>query len=852
MASREFSGKSGSLEFLKSLGLQVPDWKMITHDQVINWGDSQLWEEAQIAINTNDPETKKVIDKFLATVKIPPELLETFKDNWLAVRSSASAEDSVENSFAGIFETKLFVKENLEVAIKEVWSSLYSPKAIAYCKERGVPLKDLEMNVIIQHIIIGEKSGVLFQADPMGKIDKLIITAGYGLGQGVVDETSDTDQFTFRGGKLFESTINAKTKCQTYNEQKRILETSSVRDDLIVKPVLDNDELHDLIAISRHLDANSRLFLDIEFTIRDGMIFLLQARPITTLHAKKDILIYDNSNIAENYPGQSLPLTYSALQRAYAANFRNLVSYLGFPEDERKDIDNRLNQMVGYFGGQIYYNLNNWYSVYSLLPVGQEKAMASFDEMVGIDARTFIKSKDRSSFEKTCILAKIFPKFFSYFILTKVHHRKYKAQFSDLYPEFKLMIKEARGIFEILNLIEEIDRRYLAIIKIPLFNDFFSSILNKSCRHFAIALTGERGNSILNDLLSHRENLESSKAIYSLLELASLVRANLELRIHLENHIESEDVIQSLAHHPNFEEFDLKLRYHLDRYGDRSQWEMKLETPTARENPKPLIRLILDYSIHQHSTEEHKEKERQKAEKADKELIELTTHKKFKLMLFRLLFKKNAEAVCFREDARFDRVRMKGLLRELMLRLGAELVLKNRLKVQEDIFYFSYEELFTLNYESYGKDYFIELIDLRKKHLKRQEDAILPDRIVVNDLTPLSMHEIKRTVHEGQMRGLPCSGGIAEAEIVIVKDLNQAPSLSGKILVAERTDPSWGYFFVGVKGIIVEKGSMLSHAAIISRELGIPCIINVTGATYTLKDGATVRMDGETGEITIV
>ena len=181
------------------------------------------------------------------------------------------------------------------------------------------------------------------------------------------------------------------------------------------------------------------------------------------------------------------------------------------------------------------------------------------------------------------------------------------------------------------------------------------------------------------------------------------------------------------------------------------------------------------------------------------------------------------------------------------------MVEKNWLNESEDLFYLTYDEVMSLNHDSYGPGYWKDLVALRKRHLNEFKGLKLPDRILTNDLTNVKKFALNTQVNnETSLKGIPCSGGIIETECEIVLDLNHAPSLTGKILVAERTDPSWGYFFVGVKGIIIEKGSMLSHAAIISRELGIPCIINVKNATSILKSGMKVKMNGDTGEIEIL
>lgn len=850
-----FQGKAGSLAFLQKLNLKVPEWKLITHAEFVSWGDPQVFGELKESIEKNlRAEIKTLSKKFIQTVKIPDFALDFIQPGqFYAIRSSASIEDSPENSFAGIFETQLFVQADLQDSIREVWLSLYSDKALEYCQDRKLSWSLLSMDIIIQHMINGEKSGVLFQADPLGKITHQIINCGWGLGQGIVDDITDTDRYVIAQYEVIESHIQSKVRQLTYNElEGRILETG-VLESKQRPSILSQAEIEKILTVSEILSTHSKNFLDVEFTFKNNDLYVLQARPITTLAPKRDIIVFDNSNIAENYPGLSLPLTYSALKRGYSANFKNLLNYLGFPEDERRILNNQLEQLVGYWGGQIYYNLNNWYSVYTLLPFGGKKAAAAFDEMVGIQSDSFFKLPDRSLFKKVFITLKVLPRFLSFYFLTKYHHKTYKKEFQSLYNSLRIRSQEAKGSIEILKLLDETDSKFLSLIKVPLFNDFFSSILNKTCRYLIKVINPEHGDGLYNDLLSHREDLESSKAIYSLIELAQVIRSTPDLRNYLEKHLEDRTIVHLLSQEHQFKEFHRKLSYHFDRYGDRSQWEMKIEVPTAREIPETTIKLLLEYSKSNMTRDTQKEKEKNKAEFARNKIRSLWRKKPFISFLFWMTFKKCSESLCFREDARFDRVRIKGLNRGLVLRLGSLMVGKKLITEKEDLFYLTNDEVMDLAQDSFGPGYLKGLIELRKRCLQNQTGLKLPDRIVINDLTSLSkMSQSAQTVQTDYIRGIPCSGGEVETICEVVTDLNLAPSLTGKILIAERTDPAWGYFFVGVKGIIIEKGSMLSHAAIISRELGIPCIINVKSATQIFKSGMKIKMNGDTGEIEIL
>lgn len=835
-----FKGKAGSLQFLKSLGFKVPEFIVIKHDDVVSWGDKKKYSELEFALSQKNANA--ILGKaeaFIHSITVPD--LKLSSDKYFAVRSSASLEDSPEHSFAGIFETKLFVTKIPE-AIQEVWLSLFQAKALHYCLDRNLSWADLRMDIVIQEMVNGEKSGVLFQADPLGRIGEQIIVAGYGLGQGIVDEETDTDRYVIEGVEIKESDISEKHTYLAYEHGH--IQKNAVPSEKSKISVLSQSEIEKLLTVSVILSTHTEHFLDVEFTFMKNELYVLQARPITTLPSKKQIHIFDNSNIAENYPGFSTPLTYSGLSRGYTTNFKNLIRFVGFNDDDWAYVNNHLNQLVGYWGGQIYYNLNNWYSVYTLLPFGGEKAVASFNEMVGINSESLIKVPHRTSFQKIRILSKILPKFLSFHFNAESHHQRYKAQFKSLYVKFQKQTEEAKSAFEILHVVDQLDNEYLSIIKVPLFNDFFSSVLNSTCRKLAKDIIPENGEQLYNDLLSNREDLESSRAIYSLIELSEMIQANPELEKYLET---------SILPDPRFGKFFDALKAHFDRFGDRSQWEMKLEMPTARENPEVTIKLLLEYARAKMSRTEQRNKEKDKSEKARREFEKVRFKKPFSSFLFWLLFSKCTEALSFREDSRFDRVRFKGISRKLVQKLGNVMVEKNWLNESEDLFYLTYDEVMSLNHDSYGPGYWKDLVALRKRHLNEFKGLKLPDRILTNDLTNVKKFALNTQVNnQSSLKGIPCSGGIIETECEIVHDLNHAPSLTGKILVAERTDPSWGYFFVGVKGIIIEKGSMLSHAAIISRELGIPCIINVKNATSILKSGMKVKMNGDTGEIEII
>src|SRR5204862_6325420 len=104
----------------------------------------------------------------------------------------------------------------------------------------------------------------------------------------------------------------------------------------------------------------------------------------------------------------------------------------------------------------------------------------------------------------------------------------------------------------------------------------------------------------------------------------------------------------------------------------------------------------------------------------------------------------------------------------------------------------------------------------------------------------------------GLLTGIGCCPGIVAGQVAIIHDPTCAERPAGEILVAERTDPGWVPLFPAFSGILIERGSPLSHSAIVAREMGIPTIVGVSGLTARLSSASHVRMDGGTGTIEII
>ena len=196
---------------------------------------------------------------------------------------------------------------------------------------------------------------------------------------------------------------------------------------------------------------------------------------------------------------------------------------------------------------------------------------------------------------------------------------------------------------------------------------------------------------------------------------------------------------------------------------------------------------------------------------------------------------------------------MFGTVRKIMKQMGIYLEKENITENERDIFYLTIEEVFGLIDGAIIDVNLKELVKLRKKEYKKYEQGIiLPDRFLTKGFLGEDFYfeDLSAVAQNNEdLRGTGCSKGIVKGKVKVVLDLVNDEVKEGDIVVTKSTDPSWVMVFPLLKGLIVEKGSLLSHSAIISREMNIPAIVGVQGATNFLKTGDYIQFDGSTGII---
>lgn len=551
--------------------------------------------------------------------------------------------------------------------------------------------------------------------------------------------------------------------------------------------VLKKEILEKLTNIAKLIEEKYRNYQDIEFCIKDNEVYILQARNITTLNLSKKRIILDNSNIVESYPGVSLPLTQSFVKEVYYKIFKKCLIRLTSNSKEVKKYDEMLKNMVAVVNGRIYYQISNWYYFIKFLPF-DKKIIPLWQEMLGV------KTKDVTIDDikiKLNVRIKVLINFFKLLITNKSQMRKLGIFFESVITNFREKIEYTYTTKELIELYNQLLNAIVKKWDITLVNDMYTFIYTGLLKR---KLAKKKTKDEVSRYISSIANLESMKPIMKMKELANV---------------------------ENVEEYKNKKEQYIQRYGDRVLEELKLETKTYRTNPE-----LLDNEIKKYKNVILKNKEYQIKNRG-------------------IILKNTIVGIKNREKSRLNRAVLFGIAREIMLKISDNFVNEEKITKNEDIFYLTLEEI------EEERISYIDIIKTRKREYEMYKK--MPDYSRLEFLDKIVSEDFCESIDSDEkskyLYGLSTSQGKIRGKVVIVDDINKNYDVEGKILVTKTTDPGWIFLISRCSGIIAEKGSLLSHTAIISRELNKPAIVGIKNATKNLKNGEYIELDANRGVV---
>jgi len=877
---QKIGGKAKNLYILSKNKIPVPPWYVITTDVYQNFiKKNNIAEKIKTIIKNIDfSDNKTVIDasqkikKLFLEGEIPKEDLklllsycEKFKKNteYLALRSSAVGEDDLKASFAGQMDSFLFISKQKSYieSVKKCWASVFSDRALVYRHISKLPLSKINIAVIVQKMIFGDISGVMFTVNPVNnKSDEILINSTYGIGEGIVSGELNTDSFYVnkKNGSISEKLVK-KTHMITFNSEKK--------EGTTLKPVekskqnqssLTRNQIKKLALLGKQIENIYGCPQDIEWTIKSNKIYILQARPITTFSDKEtdSKIIWDNSNIIESFPGITKPLTFSFAKTAWASVFRQSARAMGVPEKIIQENDELFENMLGLVNGRVYYNLMKWYQFVSFFP-GFKQNRRYMEQMMGVKESIEFKERKNHFFTKERILA--LPRYIrliygltkNYFILDKEVKRFHK-NFENNYKILSQYDLKNMKPEEVMDVFLRAKKRLLKGWKVEGINDYSAMIFYGLVRSLTKKYKLDKNNSIHNDLFCGEEDMDSTKPTKQLLFLADEIKKNRKLYdlFHKNN---EKQILEELNKKSEYSKFKKQFQEYLDEYGFRCMSELKLEEKSLKDDPTFAITILKNYlDLETLDLDNINQKETEKRQKAEEIINKKLRWKPLRRTLFYWALRNARKNVRYRENMRLCRTKIFGLVREAFRSIGNSFAKGGVINHPDDVFYLEIDEIFGYINKTNKVD-LKKLIDDRKNIYKIFEKQELPERFITEEikdrykLVEIITKQEEIDYNDDILTGISCCPGVVKNKVKVILSPGDDIKLNGEILVADKTDPGWVPLYPSVSGLLIERGSVLSHSAIVARELGLPTIVGIKGLIKRVKDGQIVKMDAGKG-----
>ena len=833
---------------------------------------SRIDFEKQESVFGISAQIRSCLEQASLTAGQEQDILEAFdrtfgKDAVVSVRSSTvgirleESEDSADNPFAGMSDSFLYVgREQLLDCVRKCWSSGFNGESLLYRHEQGFDLQGFGVAVGIQEMVFGERSFVLFTCDPGTLSKDAVLVAGYGIGEGVVQEKVPVDHYfqNYYSGEIKKVLAEKTVKVTCAQEQGFGIAVKPVSEEQARTQCLKEEEISKIVSIGRKIE---KLFLcpqDIEGTItEDGRIYILQARPVA-LDAEQKI-IWSNTNITESFPGVTTVLTYTFARYFYRVIFYDFYKRMGASQTALHQSYEQLDHMIGFIKGRVYYSLSAFYYLHSL--VSSFAAWRhTWEKMIGLETsyetplyrspgapegKRMTGEEEQTGWTR---LEEI-----------KKSHDRDMAEFHQWWEE---LFSPYRGLdfagWEPLKLVHLFYHIWqeVGIHWGPTLNN--DIMIQLSCEQVEQSMKGcgiEDG-KLLSGMLCGDEKLLSVEIILSAVRLSELVQVSPQLKKEFEERT-AKELWLWIEGGQCPQEFAEEVRKHLYWYGDRGLQELKVEKPSTRNAPWVLVQMIKDYAAQGMNREVFLSNERQIRRESEQKLEELLSERPKELSELKEQFELVRKVIRHRENSRYCRSELYGFSKNVFFALGRWLENKGVISCAKDVVHLTMEELLgCVNGMGTGR-LLQDLIELRKREFDQNQKEELPMTFVTKGAVfegslPDGPEKAKGSLT--RLKGLGSSSGKIRgiARIVTEPDQFERKQEEDTILIAKETDPGWLFLMLSAKGIVVERGSMLSHTAITGRKFGIPTVVAVENATKLIPDGAMIEIDGASGTVELL
>ncbi|MEO6703310.1 MAG: PEP/pyruvate-binding domain-containing protein [Jatrophihabitantaceae bacterium] len=806
--------------------------------------------------------------------KIPADLAEVVLGAYhqldgevVAVRSSAAAEDAADQSFAGQHDTVLGVSGDAQLleAVRTCWASLWSERAMAY---RAPDAEPGRMAVVVQRLVEAEVSGVLFTVDPVsGRPNRMVVEACHGLGEGLVSGRVSSDSFVIddRTLAVIEENIRYKvTQCTTLEPGRVGLTKVDAR--TRNAPCLTRDQLRGLSELALKVRGNFGAEQDIEWAMADGVLWLLQSRPITTtaidssprspyVETQHDSVmrgtLWSRMDIGEIFVGRMSPLGLSFARYHQMNVHSGCAAAVGV-----RDTGDPVGYM-GYLHGHVYLNVS--YTAYLLsqcLPTRDQSHFTTRFVSEEVDLSTYRNPFGSQPGGTDDLKAGL-----HWARVTVRELLRMKGKAAEMSRSRLREFDRARGLdlskLSRADLHAELER-YLAhyydmhVGYMPFYINAFSAygVLVELCASWLGNAGSNLQNRIKTDMSSLR-TVASAREVWELTRAAQAAPA--VLQIIQQRPLDA--IVQALQEHPDGRRYwNRHMAPFLRANGVRGHQEMELTNPRWVDDPSYLFQMIRRYADEGFAIDAVVGRGRSEDELDTSELLAgLPLHRRRILQTVLNLYTTCSE---LREVARMAMITSLWTMRRLIYSLGERLVAEGALQSVDEVAYLDFAQI--RQYLASDEDSrlafprgAIEQARLQHEYQNRLPE---PPLSFIGEYDPTAAPAKPASTHSEAVSGVPASPGRVTGRARIIEDLAwQADEFqTGEILVTRYTDASWTPLFAIAGAVVTDIGSMLSHSSIVSREFKVPSVVNTKNATQRINTGDIITVDGNTGVVQIV
>ena len=826
-------------------------------------------DELYASLNTVTPDdvetARKVgqqVRQTLLTVPIPEAIVRAVRQQWqqvgadnaYAVRSSATAEDLPDASFAGQQDTYLNIigEEALLDAMRRCWVSLFTDRAILYRSKNRFPHEDVKLSVVVQQMVMSEMSGILFTADPLtGHRHTATIDASFGLGEALVSGIVSPDAYRVdkRNMTIIERQI-ADKQVAIYPEKDGGTRQENLSDVQRTQTVLTDAQIVDLVAMGTQVEAHYGTPQDIEWAIADGKTYLLQARPITSLYPIEGLKSPDDSlhvffsmGHQQNMTRAMAPLSLSTFPNFIPPELRDNDGTLPFlrPNGGRLFIDVTqplrhpiLKRVISALLSQFDVLIPQLFQLATQRPEfkwphGLHFSFGVFKGVLRILRRLFNALWRR---DLTCFVAQtnaLIDDYISQVDQSLLEYPQGKAQIQAILDElhkvpffFLNWVPEAVAGIAASRLLPKLATRWLSPDKVE-------------------ALTLGIPGNVVNEM-----NLMLS-------DLAEMARKSPQL-VEQFNHLGNDACVwlERVAQIEDSASFLDAWADFLVRYGSRGPSEIDISMTRWHEDPLPVLRVIAGNIEKNVSSRTLFDTQALAREVAFAELLTSAGNGllgRFRIRLFKRLYHVLVEAGGMREHHKFMVIRLLWVVKVILKGNATKLVANGKLATPDDIWFLTWTELLSIWDDS--ETSWHEVVAQRRVDLDRYQKLTPPAVITSDGETPVVQYRVE-DAPPGALVGNPVSAGIVEGVVHVIHDPTTEMLQPGEILVAPFTDPGWTPLFINAAGLVMDIGGALAHGSVVAREYGIPAVVGVRDATNTLQTGQRVRVDGNRGVIEVI